>query len=211
MIGIYKITSPSNRVYIGQSSDIEKRFNIYKNIPAIKKQTRLYSSFLKYGYINHKFEIIEECNFEELNIRERYWQEHYNVLGKEGLNCLLTETNILPRVNSEETKQKKSLASIGNKSFSGKTHTEEWSKHMSSLLKEKYKNEPHKTKGTKYSDEVVKKMTDNHPNRKLVLDTQYGIFYDSARIAAETLGINYSTLRDKLQGKYVNNTNLIYC
>jgi len=30
MIGIYKITSPSNKVYIGQSINIEKRFKSYK-------------------------------------------------------------------------------------------------------------------------------------------------------------------------------------
>lgn len=30
MIGIYKITSPSNRIYIGQSIDIEARWKSYK-------------------------------------------------------------------------------------------------------------------------------------------------------------------------------------
>ena len=29
MIGIYKITSPTNRVYIGQSVNIKKRFRSY--------------------------------------------------------------------------------------------------------------------------------------------------------------------------------------
>ena len=32
MIGIYKITSPNNRVYIGQSINIEKRFIGYKRM-----------------------------------------------------------------------------------------------------------------------------------------------------------------------------------
>lgn len=30
LIGIYKITSPTDRIYIGQSKDINKRFNSYK-------------------------------------------------------------------------------------------------------------------------------------------------------------------------------------
>jgi len=30
MIGIYKIISPSNKIYVGQSTDIEKRFNASK-------------------------------------------------------------------------------------------------------------------------------------------------------------------------------------
>ena len=41
MIGIYKITSPNNRVYIGQSINIEKRFIGYKRMYVKnQKQTR---------------------------------------------------------------------------------------------------------------------------------------------------------------------------
>jgi hypothetical protein len=31
-IGIYKITSPTKRVYIGQSVNIERRFNTYEKL-----------------------------------------------------------------------------------------------------------------------------------------------------------------------------------
>lgn len=63
MTGIYKITSQSKKIYIGQSVDIEKRFKRYKNLHC-KKQIRLYNSFLKYGVDKHKFEILCECNVE---------------------------------------------------------------------------------------------------------------------------------------------------
>lgn len=105
MIGIYKITSPSGRIYVGQSRDIKKRFNKYKGIHC-KEQPILYNSLRKYGVENHVFEVIEECEFEYLNIRERYWQDYYNVLGKKGLNSMLTETDEKPRVVSKETKAK---------------------------------------------------------------------------------------------------------
>ena len=59
MIGIYKITSPTNRIYIGQSINIEYRFKQYRWIKA-KSQTRLRNSFLKHGVENHKFEIVCE-------------------------------------------------------------------------------------------------------------------------------------------------------
>lgn len=114
MIGIYKITSPSNRIYIGQSINIEKRFSSYKNISQSILQIRLHRSFLKYGIDLHVFEIIEECLFDELNIRERYWQDYYNVINK-GLNCRLTETYLLKRVTSEETKLKISISNTGKK------------------------------------------------------------------------------------------------
>ena len=60
MVGIYKITSPSGRVYIGQSVNIEKRFLSYSKLLRCKTQIKLFRSFLKYGVINHIFETIEE-------------------------------------------------------------------------------------------------------------------------------------------------------
>lgn len=125
IIGIYKITSPNNRVYIGQSTNIKKRFKTYKN--NCNSQKLLFRSFKKYGLENHIFEIIEECSIEQLNERERYWQDYYNVL-EEGLNCRLTKINdksgfvsqqtkskmIICKQNiSKETKSKMSKASLG--------------------------------------------------------------------------------------------------
>ena len=92
MIGIYKITSPTGKVYIGQSTDIGKRLGAYKRLEC-KSQTRLYNSIVKYDFYHHIFEVIEECAIEQLNIRERYWQDVYDVLSKKGLNCRLTGTD----------------------------------------------------------------------------------------------------------------------
>ena len=50
---------------------------------------KLFNSILKYGIENHNIEIIEECDVEQLNCRERYWQEFYNAITN-GLNCILT-------------------------------------------------------------------------------------------------------------------------
>ena len=46
--GIYKITNPNGKVYIGQSIDIDKRWNKYK-VKNCKPQIRLYNSLNKYG------------------------------------------------------------------------------------------------------------------------------------------------------------------
>ena len=90
MIGIYKITSPTNKVYIGQSINIERRFKNYKSISQTRGQVMLHNSFKKHGVNNHAFETIEECIVESLNEKERYWQEFYNVL-----ECGLTILNQL--------------------------------------------------------------------------------------------------------------------
>ena len=58
MIGIYKITNPTNKIYIGQSTNIGNRFKHYKSLDC-KRQSSLYKSFLKHGVENHNFEIIE--------------------------------------------------------------------------------------------------------------------------------------------------------
>ena len=90
MIGIYKITSPTGKIYIGQAVDIGKRQKSYKNLKC-KGQPRLYSSLAKYGFSEHIFEVLEQCTIEQLNERERYWQDHYDVLSENGLNCKLTK------------------------------------------------------------------------------------------------------------------------
>lgn len=115
MIGIYKITSPTGKVYVGQSSNLSKRYLDYVNIVNCKNQTRLYNSLIKYGFSEHIFEVVEECNTGELNVRERYWQEFYDVLGSKGLNCRLT--GAVGRVGklSEDTKEKISKTKTGKK------------------------------------------------------------------------------------------------
>ena len=96
MIGIYKITSPTKRIYIGQSIDIKRRFYNYKKIKC-QGQPLLYSSLKKYGVETHKFEILCECERHELNERERYYQELYSVIGLNGLNLILTQTKFKKR------------------------------------------------------------------------------------------------------------------
>lgn len=105
MIGIYKITNPKGRVYIGQSVDILRRFREYQNINNTKGQLLLNRSMAKYGVLEHIFEVVEECAAEDLNERERYWQDFYNVL-EEGLNCKLTKTGDKSGKLSEELKMK---------------------------------------------------------------------------------------------------------
>ena len=104
MIGIYKITNPLNKIYIGQSINIERRFKEYQKHQQITTiGSKLFNSIKKYGCNNHQFEIIEECNLEQLNEKEIYWGLKFDVLGKNGLNLRLGDSNGLC---SEETKQK---------------------------------------------------------------------------------------------------------
>lgn len=85
-IGIYKITNKiNNHAYIGQSVDIEKRWNKHINHDSADADYPLYRAFKKYGVDNFHFEIIETCNVDELNDREIYWIEYYDTF-KNGYN-----------------------------------------------------------------------------------------------------------------------------
>jgi group I intron endonuclease len=84
MVGIYKITNPTGRIYIGKSIDINKRHIQYKN-GHTKSQPKLHNSLKKYGWLNHKVEVIEECKENSLDKREEYWINYYDSV-KNGLN-----------------------------------------------------------------------------------------------------------------------------
>lgn len=114
MIGIYKITSPRGKVYVGQSRNIERRRKRYHALRDCKGQPKLYNSIVKYGFSEHVFEVLEECLVEELNRRERYWQDFYNVL-EGGLNCVLVPADGLTKVLSAETLSNMSKAKLGKK------------------------------------------------------------------------------------------------
>lgn len=200
MIGIYKITNPKNRVYIGQSIDIEKRFYYY-SIKSCFKQKRLYNSLLKYGFENHKFEILCECEPEELNNKERYYQELYNVLSKNGLNCVYQCTKEKRRVISEVMKNKISFANKGVKNgMYGVKQTEEFKKQRRSYrhTKENIEKIAERSKGG------------NNPNAKIVIDLSTGIFYSCVGDAAFVLGIKRDTLKQRLNGRRTNKTSYIY-
>lgn len=83
MIGIYKITSPSGKIYIGQSWDIKKRLRGYKNTPRFCHNKFLKRSLLKYGSKAHSFEIMYvfplDITQEVLDKYEYfYWEQYYS-------------------------------------------------------------------------------------------------------------------------------------
>ena len=106
-IGIYKITSPSKKIYIGQSRDIRKRKEIYKYPDKkLKGQPRIYNSIKKYGFKEHKFDILCYCQESELNKLEAYYIELYQSFNTpHGMN--LTSGGDCFKV-SDETRAKQS-------------------------------------------------------------------------------------------------------
>lgn len=180
--GIYKITSPSNRVYIGQSVDIDKRWKVYKKIGfSVKKQTLVYRSLLKYGVESHTFEVVEECEVEQLNNREGYWQDFYDSVNN-GLNCSRVKSDDKNGYFSLDSRKKLSDALTGRKI----------PRH---IVEKSVANRPD-TKGK------------NHYKSKSVENFKTGVIYDSIREAAIEEGLLVSTLFGYLSGKSENPTYL---
>lgn len=82
MIGIYKISNlVSGNNYIGQSTDIHKRWRSHKSEAFSNNRQRdypLYRAIRKYGLENFEFSILEECSQKLLNTRELFWIKEYD-------------------------------------------------------------------------------------------------------------------------------------
>ena len=149
IIGIYKITSPSGKIYIGQSINIEKRwFKNYKNLNC-RGQVKLYNSLKKYNPENHIFKVLEECSEDQLLERETYWKEYFKVLETPSLCCRIDGRG---GKLSEETKNKISISGLGiqrpkPEGFGfGRKHSEETKNKISNSKKGKIHSEGTKDK-----------------------------------------------------------------
>jgi group I intron endonuclease len=217
MIGIYKITNPKGKMYVGQSRDIEHRFYYYRlSSEWIKEQRKLYNSLKKYGYENHVFEIIEECSEETINEKEIYWINFYNSV-IEGLN--LKYGGIGGR-HSKETKQNISKALMGKKQ--SKETIEKRSKSLQGLKRSDYTkqlmSEAGKNREITWGDKISKakkNSTYRHPKEIMDKIAQYhskpieqytpeGILlntYPSAMEAMRQTGVKNDNISQNLRGK----------
>ena len=85
IIGIYKLTSPSGKCYVGQSINIYARWAHHKREKR-HWHRKLFNAIRKYGFDSFKREILEECNADLLDEREKFWIEYYDSCIS-GYNC----------------------------------------------------------------------------------------------------------------------------
>lgn len=212
--GIYKITSPSGKIYIGQSINIKNRWLSYRSNPN-NRQKRLERSLKKYGAENHQFDIIEYCTPDELNCSERFWQDEFDAIGKNGLNCVLVECGEKRRVAQKGVNSKSMpvidiITGIRYKSIGDAAQQLE-------ICKESIKRYLNGTLINKTSlryaedfDNGVEREIRSPKNERKVKDLVTLEIFNSVKEAALYYGINKSTLQDYLTGKYDNKTNLIF-
>lgn len=128
---IYKIESPSGKIYIGLTSNFNNRMYSYKKA-ACTKQPLLHKSLKKYGYENHNVTIIDKftSNIKYAHSKEMFWIRTFmSNFSKwklsHGLNLTDGGEGLIGAVVSEETRKAQSIRMKGKVSpFKGKKWSE---------------------------------------------------------------------------------------
>jgi group I intron endonuclease len=199
--GIYKITNPQGKIYIGCTNNLEKRIINYQN-GTITNQPLIFESWSKYGWGSHIFEILEYT--ENLIEREKYYIKLYNSYNN-GLNANRGGGGV--ETHTEETKHlisNKGKANKGkriNSHWKGKSKGEKFSKKLSISLKGK----PSHRKGKKLSESHRNNLMGERGERKgravLQYDTKGKLIneYPSIKSAALTIGGSTSAIHNSIK------------
>lgn len=221
---IYKITSPSGRIYIGKTNNYKLRMSCYRN--SIKANRGrgghgvIGRSILKYGFKQHIIEIIDSFigTLSECNSKEMFWIRTYmsNMVqwpDQNGMNLTKGGEGILGHIHSTETRLKIKNAATGRKAtpetvIKLKNRPPRKNKNKRSI--EAIEKSAAGRRGKKFNPEQLKKLSDAHVglvsgNRKPIFRySENGIFieeYKYIKAAANQLGISRTAISNNLIGR----------
>lgn len=193
MVGIYKITSPSGKVYIGQSWNIKKRFTWYKSHKAYQ-QPYLKNSFNKYGFDSHELKVLHELpkdvSQEVLDVYEVLYMQSYK---DAGLDLLNIKEGGKGGSHGLETRQKMSISHSGKKLSQGAIKK----------LKEREYTENHRkgiaegNRRREYTADTINKMKKTilcKPVNQFSKQSQFIKSWDSIKEASRALKIDGSLI-----------------
>ena len=210
---IYKITSPSGRLYVGKTHDLRKRINAYKcDVRKNRKDLKLHNSLRKYGWDAHILEVIEEVEDAMLDEREIYWiaeLKTYCYINPTGLNMTLGgdgQRSTWMHDTERRKKQSRLFSGQGNP-FYGKTHSEEFKKKKAIQVSEY--NKKNGIKVPKWGSEkgrlkIIKPVVAYNSNGEFVNE------YASATDAAGELKINRACVNNVLRGKHTHASGFVF-
>ncbi|MCF8009521.1 MAG: GIY-YIG nuclease family protein [Halanaerobiales bacterium] len=149
---IYVVTNLVNGLqYVGQTKNPKRR---WYGLCCDNDRQKITKAIQKYGKENFKMEILETCDIEEVDQREKYWIDKFNTFHSEGYNehvggRVLGKGEDHPRTGQktpEEVKEKMRKSLKGHKTWN----------------KRKGKNHPFY--GKKHTKEELEKMRGVHKN-----------------------------------------------
>ena len=223
--GIYKLTSPSGKCYIGQSINLNSRLANYRLLHC-KKQRHLYNAIKKYGWESFNIEILWSinCDFPYiktiLNKLEIKYIEEYNSINN-GYNLTKGGNSELP---SKETRLKMSISAKNmtqehknniSKSKMGHSVSEETRQKLSKINKGKTLTEEHKNNisisvkgekngfyGKKHTDKTKEYLSILEGTAIIQKDFNNNIInnFNSICSASKILGIKKACIVKRLNG-----------
>lgn len=164
---VYKITSPSNKIYIGQTLMVDSRGKRRDHMTRFKEHVAeamslargckiLNNAIRKYPLDQFKVEIITICHVNVLDMYETYCIKHYNSLEPNGYNVRTGGAN---GTHSEASRQRMSESKMGEKNYNyGKPRTDATKAHIS----EAKKGEKHHFYGKTFTDVHKQKLSKAH-------------------------------------------------
>lgn len=191
MVGIYRILSPTGRVYVGQTIGFDKRSYMYRS-GRTHSQRLVHRSLKKYGFLAHSLEMIHELpkdvSRDTLNVYEKLYFDIYKDAGYSMLNIRepgkcgkvsdatkeILSAQRRGRKLTDEWKEKVRKSLIGNKRSLGRKLSNDHRKKISASLignkrtlgyvhseKTRAKHSERQT-GRRVSAEAAKKISDHH-------------------------------------------------
>lgn len=197
MIGtIYKLTSPSNKCYIGQTINLVERKRTLYNPNKYYSGHRLDNAIKKYGIENFQYEIIiqivessKEKLREKLDELEKFYIEKYDSYNN-GYNMTVGGSGSNGCFQTEESKRKISEKAKGRKgSMLGRHLTEEQKNKISNFAKTRT-GEKNSFYGKTHSEEAKLKIGRANSIPILQLDLNGNVIteFPSAKEAARSIG-----------------------
>ena len=189
--GIYMWTSPSGKKYIGQSTDLVKRYNAFLRFNKHYAGDKIDNARSKYNNADDwTYIVLERCGIDELDEREIYYIGLYDTMNN-GYNC--ESGGNLNKKLSNETKLIMSFNNSGkNNPMYGKKQTNESKQKNREAHLGLYDGENNPMYGKKQTKESIHKNKMSQPSRKMVI--QYDLFmnviaeYDTLNDAARSIG-----------------------
>ena len=163
---IYVRTNKVNgKKYVGQTVDLNGRQNNWKCLSCCYGGKAINNARKKYGIDAFDFEILKECEDDELNYWETYYIKELNTQRPYGYNMTEGGDKAMYGYSpSEVTKKKISEALKGEKNgMYGKHHSEESRRKMGEIKKGKHLSEEHKKKISKGHKGIT--FTEEHKNK----------------------------------------------
>ena len=177
---IYLRTNKINgKKYVGQATNLKVRQRDWNCLTQPYAGTAINAARAKYGLDAFDFEILKECDDDELDYWEKYYIKELNTKAPYGYNLTDGGEGMTGYTHSEETRKKISKAKKGKKqsevtkkkrseALKGIKSSEETKKKMS----EAQKGEKNNMYGKHHTDEAKKKMSEKQKGRKLSEETK---------------------------------------